>query len=811
MRWQQTEFLLKGVYLGLLLHLALAAPTWGQLAVVGGSLLAGLALALAVAAGYKLREGYRVRGRWAPFLLFLLLEHPGLVYAGVLLGLALGSYYTLSPLTTLQEEQAVVTVGGGAVLGYLLWLLRHIQAGPWRRGASLALALLLTGAAVALLYWRPELFSQERWRLGAVLLLGLPGFYLLTFASLVEESEIEIAALCAALSVGLFLLSEQQPVGLRSVALGLPIVLYLVYVRYILPGLRVFKHILRGISYTTVGQNRAALASFSRALQLAPGNALAREQLWAVHRRMDLAEIANDPQTLALVSFDLCLERVASLLQTPPQAAQLQEAHRLLDLVEKHDAALRPRCTYWRTVALLHERRYAEAADTLRPLLGTTPPADQPGHWAVLLEAWYLALIVHPELRQRVGEPELAQPGRRMLAIAAVERRLRGQPADAAAWDLKRLLYSRLEEEEYYQAFPTGAAPDFDHSYVYQLGMELIEQPEQWRRGAAYLRLAARGMPAQAPSLFVQIARTCEKAGDYAGAWQAYEQAKQAGRAVGPQQLDEPNRHLYFAVVKMLAESARDDGRLEEAIENYSLYAQYERAGVATYRQLAELYERKGDAWAALRATEQGLVYDPQDADLLRRKDKYYYSVFPEEVRQRWENVKSWFDTDYCVRKARWLLERHGGDLDLLDWAAHLLALARAARPDSYLVAVLQARVHRLRGELPEAIALLESVRQQRPEHFPDSEEEDAWYLACRLLGDLYLEEHPERALECFQLYRQSPKSGADTLFKMGRAYEQLGDVARAVRCYRQVLAFEHHPLIPEAYEALNRLQATSS
>src|SRR5690349_2534667 len=127
MSWQQTEFILKGVYLGLLLYvgLQLRGDQWGpELGYVALCTFGGLALFLGVAAVRKLREGYRVRGRVLPFLLFLLLENPALVYAGVLLGLAFGAF-------TIRKDdqehwQLFATVGGGAVLGYVLWLLRHV-------------------------------------------------------------------------------------------------------------------------------------------------------------------------------------------------------------------------------------------------------------------------------------------------------------------------------------------------------------------------------------------------------------------------------------------------------------------------------------------------------------------------------------------------------------------------------------------------------------------------------------------------------------------------------------------------------------
>ena len=57
--------------------------------------------------------------------------------------------------------------------------------------------------------------------------------------------------------------------------------------------------------------------------------------------------------------------------------------------------------------------------------------------------------------------------------------------------------------------------------------------------------------------------------------------------------------------------------------------------------------------------------------------------------------------------------------------------------------------------------------------------------------------------------FRKHGKSGADTVYKMGVAYENLGDFPRARKCYETVAAYEEHPLAPEAHSALSRLQAT--
>src|SRR5262249_45034760 len=148
---------------------------------------------------------------------------------------------------------------GGAALGMVFWYLRIIRDRRLRNWLGFGLAAVLIGSAVAFLYFEPfdsAVFGHDqRFMIGLLTLLGIPGFYLLTLAGVVEESEIEIAAVCAALGIGLAFL------GLSPViALAVPMTIYYVYTHYVLPGLRVFKHVLRGISYGRLGNVRLALA-----------------------------------------------------------------------------------------------------------------------------------------------------------------------------------------------------------------------------------------------------------------------------------------------------------------------------------------------------------------------------------------------------------------------------------------------------------------------------------------------------------------------------------------------------------------------
>jgi tetratricopeptide (TPR) repeat protein len=812
MRWQQTEFLSKGIYLGLLLYVALQSPTWSDVGQVALITLCGLVLFLGVAAYTKVREGYRVQGRLASFVLFLLLDNPALVYAGVLLGLAVGAFSIRKGDE--DDWKLLGALGGGVLLGIIFWVLRDVRQRRVRQWLGLALAVALVGGSIALFYLQPTLLQEkQRHMIGVLLLLGIPLFYLLTLAGMVEESEVEIAAMCAALGVGLWILGDNVAPYFQFVGLLLPLVLYYVYTRRVLAGLRVFKHVLRAISFARIGRHRWALQSLNRALELDPNNALAREQLWTIHRQMDFSQVVREPETLALVNFELCLDRVATLLlSSGPRPEQLHEAQRLLDLVSSQRPDMLPRCDYWQAVAFTHQRQYDHAAEALTKVIASSDSTpENPQRVGVLFQAWQLGLVLHPEMNRRVGTPQLKEPGRRMEAIGAVERRLAASADDASAWDLKRLLYSELTEADYLQAAsPDKALKDFDYPYVQQLGLALINEAARWQRGGEYLRIAAPGLPQLGPTLYIQVAKAHERAGDIDGVWHNYEQAKRAGRTAGPKNLSEEDRHAYFAVVKLLADTGMAANENDTAIENFKLYTEYERAGVETYRAFAELYKRKGDPWSGLRCTEQGLAYNNQDKDLLTRKDEFYYSVTPQELRERLESVQKWFDVAYCMAKARALLDRHANDLDLVDWAAHLAELAQVAQPASITARVLRARVRRLRGEMDEAMAILEDVRTNKPEKFASGEEEDAWFLAHRLLGDLYLEEKPDQAVLCFLEFRKSPKCGADTMYKLGRAYENIGDPGRAVKCYKQVVAFESHPLAPDAHDALQRLQTTT-
>src|SRR5262249_27556156 len=162
---------------------------------------------------------------------------------------------------------------------------------------------------------------------------------------------VEIGALCAALALGISLVANGQK-GLQTTGFIISVAIYFWYSTRVLPRLRVFKHALRGLSYSQLGRYKPAIESFRRALAHEPKNAMASEGLWAVHRALDPQLLVNDSEVVKVLDFGMCIDRAGSLLlQAGPSEASLQEAHRLLDMVNTHKREMRPTVHYWRAVA----------------------------------------------------------------------------------------------------------------------------------------------------------------------------------------------------------------------------------------------------------------------------------------------------------------------------------------------------------------------------------------------------------------------------------------------------------------------------
>ena len=804
------EYLLKGIFLGLWAYLAVLGPGWDEfgraVAWAGG----GLALGLLAGAATHVRRGLRPLGNPAGFGLLTLLDSPFFVYLGLVGGLVAGVLVETTPAP--GRDWLGYFVGGGAALGYGFAQLGRVRDRRWRFGFGVVVGAALVYLAVFYLGELPAFADPAaRQQFAAQLLVGLPFFYLLTFCGEAEESEVEIAALCAALGVGLYLLrlSSGLPDQADKLIFFVPLALYYVYATRVLPGLRVFKHTLRGYGYLSAGRTRDAVAGFGRALTLDPRNGLAAQGLWELHRRLDVSSL--DDATARLLNFPFILgmaERTLAGAQ-PPSPGKRDEALRLLDLVGRHRPDLQPRADYLRAVALTHARRFDDAADVLRHLLDPQTPYPGSGRDGVLYPAWVLALRLHPEVVKRLGPTELDKPGRRVEALGAVERTLREVPDDPTAVELRRALYAGLTEGEFSAAAADGPPADLNYEHVEQLGLALVGDPDPARvdRGMAYLRIAGRGLPAHGPGLFTALADLATKLGRADEAAGYLEQVKRAALAAGgPAHLPPDQRALYTAALKRLADAATDRGDFEAAVGDVRLSLEAGGEDVPTLRRLADLHEKAGDVLNALLITERGLLYSAKDPDLRERKARYYYSVPVERVVAVRDKVRKWFDADYCVKTARQVLDGKEADAAALDWALHLIRLARVVRPDSQAALLAEAQLRLRLGEWDDALRLLEDLREQKR---GSGEDEDAWYAGTRLLAGLYLDEldRPDLAVGCYKDYREYSKSGADTLYQLGRAYEASGDAAGAKRSYKAVTGYSNHPRYYDALEAVRRLE----
>ena len=400
-----------------------------------------------------------------------------------------------------------------------------------------------------------------------------------------------------------------------------------------------------------------------------------------------------------------------------------------------------------------------------------------------------------------------------MEAIYAVEKHLADEPQRRrASSPLKKLLYADLTDAEY-DAGAGGegiAAPYVDHAYLQHLGLALINDDAHWQRGGEYLRLAARGLPNHSVTLFVQIAQAQQRVGQLDEARHNFELAKRAGHGVGQKNLEDAQRQAYFATVKYLGEDALARGDIDAAIENFRFYSE---SGARRHRDAAH----PGRALRAARRPARRRPRHRPGAAVQRRRqgpartqgsllllDPARRPPAPGSSSSR--PASTWSTASH---QARQILERYT-DLEWLDVAGHLARLVLVVKPgEPRPPGCCSSRVLLRLGERDQAIALLQETRgPQKPEKFASGDDEEAWFQACQLLGDLYLEiGKPDLAVPCLNDFRKSSKSGARTLFKLGQAFEQLGEVPKAKRCYEQVTAYEGNPLAPEAYDALSRLQ----
>lgn len=796
------ENILKGVFLGVWAYLALTLPAPAAFGRVVLFTLAGTLLGLLAGAAWQLKRGHKPGRNPLGFLLLTALDSAYFVYPGLVGGAALGAFLTTDPPTD-APRLLPGCVLAGALLGLILDRLRGIKPRHYRFALGLLLGVGLT--AFCLYYlpdWRATADPAGQRLFAEYLLAGLPLFALLMIASESEESEAEVAALCAGLGLGLYLLKLKSliPEQFEKVIFLAPLGLYFILATRTLPRLRVFKQTLRGYAHLAVGRADAALAYFARALELDRKNELAAGGLARLLRTADLGTLGEASQDLLPVGFCLDLAE-ESVIGRAPSAKEAGDALGLIAVADRRPGPGGARASYLRAVALTHRGELDAAAAELAELLDPAGRlADSPTRPGVLYAAWGLAVSQHPGLRDRLGDAELTKPGRRVEALLATESHLAAYPEDPAGLELKRHLYSALTESELAAALDP---PGLNYDYLDQLGQSLLATERE--RGAGYLRMAARGLPARAVAIFHQLATLAQDAGDTEASTGYLNQIKRAGVTAGPKSLPAESLAHYKNALEALAANAEAKGNFPAAVEDYRLLVEASEVTPDLLRRLAELYANAGDPLNAAVVAERGLLYAKADPDLLRKKASYYFSIPVGRVAESRQQVAPWFDLAHCIETAARVADQREADADTLDYGLHLARLARAVRPDSQAALFAEARLLLRAGDRDAGLSRLEDLREQ------PRNDEDAWFAGTRLLGTIYLDEidRPDLAAGCFNDYRESPRSGAETLFQLGRALEASGDKPGAVRAFDGISkAYGSHPRAAEAGESARRLRA---
>src|SRR5256885_9601471 len=167
MRWAKSEYILKGVFLGLLLFVSLQKDLdWEATGRIALWLVGGFLAGLAGAAIKQFRDIKGLGRNPLGFLLFLLLENPFFIYAGIVLGLAGGAIDLVrmklevlgldwdSQNPPLELSIMGYCVLGGALFAYGLGELRQITNTLYRLGIT---ALLCAAVGVTLFYWLQDM------------------------------------------------------------------------------------------------------------------------------------------------------------------------------------------------------------------------------------------------------------------------------------------------------------------------------------------------------------------------------------------------------------------------------------------------------------------------------------------------------------------------------------------------------------------------------------------------------------------------------------------------------------------------------
>lgn len=714
---------------------------------------------------------------------------------GMMAGLAYSEILRLRP-TRLQQFAVIAFF---AILGVSAWLL--ITQG-WITAASPII-------------------------LGIALLLVVPLLGLAFFVGRCEESDYDTGLWCALLALGLY----QLPLTVTSskLVLLLPLGIFVLYSERMRRGLLVFKYSYRGATFEEQGDIKSAFINYRIALKHDPRATMAQRGNWRLHQKINLLTIAEDKDLLPLIDARECLARARQLLAPFDQIAiatdeseTLDEIQQLLDLVATLRDDLPLTLAFERTRLQLATDDLGIARETALALVDRSPMEinalfqSAPHEAEAVYRTWKL-LLTDARLMQ-VGMNLLDEPRRSLDVLACLEARLKlGSDEKGAAF--RPFLYSRLQWLDYRRYCNQNPDDDrtwFDHSYCAAQAHLLLEDKgdqrrESVRRAVELLQIAEDGLPAERLRIWLLLADLSEETGDFGQAERWRTRIVDLGAEIGPSLLSDPQRQAFLEAAERLAQDANAASDTDRALELYQLLVRTPGCSLANLSHLTQLYLYRQEWLNALEPTAAALKLklDAQEReDWKELREILYDRLAVRDVQARLMEIRHYLDFDYCYQlaKTRFAKERSTAEIQ------HLLEIA-ALGGEVWLdrVNFLLGKIHHRDESWEEAALCLEQVRGRKPDRFPDKEAEENYYAACRLLGQVYLGPlgRPEEAAACYHDFAKSDKSGADTLFHLGEAYEAAGKLAHARKWYDMVLVYPSHPRAEAARAALDRLAKT--
>lgn len=794
-RWRLKESLLKGALLSEIAVFVLATPGgWNALVVGLVPLLAALTLA-------KWRHGGGGRSLRLAGLIAAVLDHPDVVQTTLVLFLAATGLVLGWPVGATLFAVMAGILAGFLFEGLARWCPPRLAS--WATGGIVVAAGLVLVAAVET-EWLP-LHNGAPAR-AIAFALAVPLYYLFVFAGRHEETDFDIALI--ALAMGASLAQTSMPLTMRGMILLVPLAVFLAYSERIRVGLAAFKHSLRGIAAEQAGDLAEALWCYSRALALRPGSELAEAGNWRVHARIDPRDLDRPGPLLSLVDPALCLERVRRLVEKDAVAAR-GECEKLLALVEGR----RPE---WCRLVELERIRLAVAVpdpptalERIRGLVALAPgdieklpPEDQDA----IFTAWTMA-TGNPLLVAAGSLGWLDEPPLLFSLVAALTAIAKRNPRDDRAASLQPFVYRRLRRRDVldFSSHADDAMDWLDYRYCLDLARQAAQDGDAPAAAQLY-GIAELGLPEERLRIWFSLFQLEEAGSPGARGW--LERILELSRSIGVGRLSAQDREVYFFACKKMAEIALASGESGLAIANLEAYSASPSSGLATLETLWNLYAKVGDLVSAVRPIEAALIYELPASERSvwqARKRELYGKLRAQDVLPRWSEVGRNFDFHYCYQCARECWE--AADIEATMRWLDLAALGGG----SFLrgVNLLLGRVHYRGGRSADAAACWTAAMDKRPKKWHDSAEEEAYFQACRLLGDLYLDElgEPAKAAECYRQYQGYVKSGAETLFRLGRALEAAGRPTEARKWYDMVLVYPSHPRAADARSALARLQ----